>query len=80
MAGTDHQEIRFGDWKCGNKPCRYPNHAYRIACHKCDAPKSMAKLELPQDLRATACRCGAAILQNFTGACRVCRSPILPPE
>ena len=74
-----HTEMRYGDWRCGSTPCHFPNYAYRTECHKCQAPKSRAKWELPQDPRTRTCRCGAKILPNF-GACRVCRSPIVPLE
>ena len=67
MAGWEfpHGDAVRGLEKCGNKTRRYPNHAYRTECNKCQAPKSMAKWELPQDPRARTCGCGAKILPNY---------------
>ena len=80
LAGRTHTDMRHGDWRCGRLPCRYPNHAYRSQCKICQAPKSLAKWELPTDPQTRTCVCGNKILPSFRGACKVCRNPIEPLE
>ena len=80
-AGKSHQEMRYGDWRCGNAPtCRFPNHAYRQVCKVCGDPKENAKWELPQDPRSSTCRCGAQILPHYARACRTWQASIPRPE
>ena len=76
--GKSHEEMRFGDWKCGNAPaCRYPNFAYRDFCKRCNAD---AKWELPQDPRMATCGCGASIKPHYTGNWRACQAPTRRPD
>ena len=79
-AGRTHTDLRYGDWRCGRLPCRFANHAYRSQCKICQAPKSLAKWELPTDPQTRTCMCGNKILPSFRGACKVCRNPIEPLE
>ena len=80
-AGRHHQEMRYGDWRCGNKPfCKFANFGWRDTCKKCGVSKDYAKWELPQDPGATTCLCRAQILPHFHGACRQCHAPIQRPE
>ena len=47
LRGTSHPEMRYGDWRCGVRPCHYANHAYRTVCKACGASKDDAKWVLP---------------------------------
>ena len=78
LVGRSHQDMRYGDWRCGALPCRYANFARRLQCKVCQAPKSQAKWELPLDPRTRTCRCGTKIFPDYRGACRVCYAPIAP--
>ena len=65
LQGTTHLDMRYGDWRCGVLPCRYPNHAYRTACKVCGESKDNAKWVLPHDPTATLCACGVQILPHY---------------
>ena len=72
LRGTSHPEMRYGDWRCGARPCHYANHAYRTVCKMCGASKDDAKWVLPHDPTATLCSCGVPILPHYKHACRSC--------
>ena len=57
-----------------------PEPRLQTQCNKCQAPKSQAKWELPQDPLTRTCGCGTKVFPNFRGACRTCRAPIEPLE